>query len=200
MSTAEQLAFSIRTERRGVHVLLWDAQDDLVRALLVLLVGLGDLHTHTLLVSDAEKDLRALRGLVETRVEVSGDIRSIEKNADSRRNLLWLLFVQQASSNAVGPWLNGWRRSISAPPGALLLIRHADFGSFQRSAPDIASFIGARIYNASTMLSDFSPEVYGRLQSRLPDAIEAVLERLPGALPSEADIANWIRVAAPHVH
>ena len=37
MSTAQQLAFSISTERRAIHVLLWDDKNDLVRALLALL-------------------------------------------------------------------------------------------------------------------------------------------------------------------
>ncbi len=197
MSTAEQLAFSIDVERRGIHVLLWDDQQDLVRALLALFAGLADLQTHALLVSDDKKDLLALRQLVETRVPISDDESDLERDPESRGSQFWVLFVQQASTNAVGPWLNGWRRPISDPPGAMLVIRHADFDSFQRNAPDIASFVGARIYDASTMLSVFSKTTYDRLNTRLPPEIETVLRRLPGTSPSQKDIANWIKANAP---
>jgi len=197
MSTAEQLAFSICIERRGIHVLLWDDQQDLVRALLALFAGLEDLRTHALLVSDDDKDLLALRNLVQTRVNTPEQESKLEQDPESRANEFWILLLQQASSHAVGPWMNGWRRPISDPPGAMLVIRHADFDSFQRNAPDIASFIGARICDASTMLSVFTKKTYERLDTRLPREIEAVLARLPGTGPSERDIADWIRANAP---
>lgn len=197
MSTAEKLAFSIRTERRGVHVLLWDDQDDLVRALLGLLAGLSDLQTYALLVSDAEDDLSALRQLVETRIQLSEDESESEQGLPSRRNQLWILFLQQASSRAAGPWLNGWRRPIADRPGTMLVIRHADFASFQRNAPDIASFSGARIHDASTMLSVFSKTTHERLKTHLPNEIQGVLARLPGTSPSESDLANWIKANSP---
>jgi hypothetical protein len=197
MSTAEQLALSIDVERRGIHVLLWDDQQDLVRALLGLFAGLPDLHTYALFVSDDKEDLLALRQLVETRVPISDEESELEQDPESRRSRFWVLFVQQASSTAVGPWLNGWRRPISDPPGAMLIIRHADFDSFQRNAPDVASFVGARIYDASTMLSVFSKTTYDRLNTRLPDEIMMVLSRLPGTLPSEQGIGNWIKANAP---
>ena len=197
MSTAEQLAFSISVEGRGVHVLLWDDQNDLVRALLVLFAGIGDSPTHALLVSDDERDLRALRQLVETRVPVAEEKSDSGGDADALAGRFWALFLQQASTAAVGPWLNGWRRPISDPPGTMLVIRHADFDPFQRNAPDIASFVGPRIYDASTMLSVFSKETHERLDSRLPIEIERILKRLPGTPPSERDIANWIRATAP---
>lgn len=197
MSTTQKLVFSIDVERRGIHVLLWDDQQDLVRALVPLFAGLAGLRTHALLVSDDEKDLLALRQLVETRVPIYDEESELEQDPESRRSRFWVLFVQQASSNAVGPWLNGWRRPISDPPGAMLVIRHADFDSFQRNAPDIASFVGARIYDASTMLSLFSRTTYDRLNARLPDEIITVLSRLPGTSPSERDIASWIKANAP---
>ncbi len=200
MSTAEQLAFSICTERRGIHVLLWDDQDDLVRALLALFAGLDDLQLHALLVSGDEKDLLALRELVETHMPITAEETKSERDPLSRQSQFWLLFLQQASSNAVGPWLNGWRRPLSDPAGSMLVIRHADFLSFQRDAPDVTSFIGARIYDASTMLSVFSETTYERLKTHLPDEIEAVLSRLPGTLPAEEDIADWIKANAPDEH
>jgi hypothetical protein len=198
MSTAEQLAFSISTERRGIHVLLWDDQQDLVRALLALYAGLADLGTHALLVSDDKKDLVALRQLVETRVPIAQEQSELQRDSDSRRSQFWLLFLQQASTNTVGPWLNGWRRPISDPPGAMLVIRHADFDSFQRNAPDIASFVGTRIHDASTMLSVFSKVTHEGLKTRLPGEIQTVVSKLPGTSPSEQDIANWVKANAPN--
>ena len=197
MSTADQLAFSISTERRGIHVLLWDDQDDLARALIGLFAGLADLQTHSLLVSDDEEDLLALRRLVESRVQDVDDESGLGRDSESRRSQFWILFLQQASSNTAGPWLNGWRRPISEPPGAMLVIRHADFDPFQRNAPDIASFVGSRIFDASTMLSVFSKTTYKRLETRLPDDIEAILRRLPGTSPDEHEVANWIKANAP---
>lgn len=197
MSTAEQLGFSISVEGRGIHVLLWDDQHDLVRALLALYARLANLRTDALLLSDDRKDLVALRQLVETRVRISDDESDLARDPESPRDQFWILFIQQASSNAVGPWLNGWRRPISDPPGAMLVIRHADFDSFQRNAPDIASFVGARIYDASTMLSVFSKTTYEGLKTRLPHQIETVLGRLPGTSPSEQDVAHWIKANAP---
>jgi hypothetical protein len=197
MSTAEQLARSIHAEGRGVHVLLWDDQNDLVRALLVLFAGISDSPTHALLVSDDESDLRALRQLVETRVPVAEEESDSGGDSDALASRFWILFLQQASTSAVGPWLNGWRRPISDPPGAMLVIRHADFDPFQRNAPDIASFVGPRIYDASTMLSVFSKATHERLETRLPNEIELILKRLPGTPPTGRDVAEWIKANAP---
>jgi len=198
MSTAEQLAFSISNERRAIHALLWDDQQDLVRALLVLCAGRDGLAVEALLVSGDENDLRALRELVETRVQLGDGESDLAGEPDPRRNRFWILFVQQASSSAVGPWLNGWRRPISDPPGAMLVIRHADFDSFQRNAPDIASFIGPRIYDAAAMLSVFSKTTYEGLKTRLPDEIQTAVNGLPGRSPSEQEIADWIKASAPN--
>ncbi len=197
MSTAEQLVFSISTERRSIHVLLWDDKNDLVRALLAFLAGLSELQTHALFISDADEDLAALRLLVESRISLGEGESNLDQDPESTANLFWILFLQQASSNNVGPWLNGWRRPISEPPGSMLVIRHADFDSFQRNAPDIASFVGPRIYDASTMLSIFSKTTYDRLQDHLPNEIEEILHRLPGAAPSKKDLADWIKANAP---
>ena len=193
MSTAEKLAFSIDAERRAVHVLLWDDQDDLVRALVAFFAALpNDLDCHSLFVSAEEKDLLALRNLVESRIRVLDDASGIQQGFEPLRERFWLLFLQQASSFSVGPWLNGWRRPLSEPPGAMLVIRHADFASFQRSAPDIASFIGARIFDSSAMLSVFSKATWQRLKPRLPTEVEAILARLPGCPPEENLLAAWI--------
>ena len=197
MLTAEQIDRSISAQRRGVCVLLWEDQNDLVRALLALFAGITDFPTHALLVSDDKSDLRALRQLVESRIPVAEEESDSRGDSDLPESRFWILFLQQASTSAVGPWLNGWRRPISDPPGAMLVIRRADFGPFQRNAPDIASFVGPSVYDASTMLSVFSQATHQRLQSRLPREIELILGRLPGTAPSEQDVANWISANAP---
>jgi hypothetical protein len=197
MSTAEQLAFSISIERRAIHVLLWDDKDDLVRSLLGFLAGLSGLKVQALLVSDDDQDLVALRTMIESRTPIGGREFEVDQESLSAADQFWILFLQQASANSAGPWLNGWRRPISEPPGSMLVIRHADFDSFQRSAPDIASFIGARVYDASTMLSVFSKPTYDGLKDHLPGEIEVILNRLPGAAPSKRDLAEWIKANAP---
>ncbi|NQT40726.1 MAG: hypothetical protein HQ581_24745 [Planctomycetes bacterium] len=197
MSTAEQLAFSISVERRGIHVLLWDDQGDLVRALLVLFAALVDLPTHALLASGDDVDRDSLRRLIETRIRIPYNDLESDEEPESLRHRFWLLFLQQASSHAVGPWLNGWRRPLSEPPGALLVVRHADFDSFQRNAPDIASFVGVRIYDASTMISVFSKATHACLTTDLPQQISIALDKLPGKLPSQQELAFWIRENAP---
>ena len=197
MPTAEQLAFSISTERRAVHVLLWSDKSDLVRALVAMLAALDDLDVHSLLVSDSDEDIAALRRLVELRAPIGDGEAQTDDDPQSVAKRFWLFFLQQATSTRVGPWLNGWRRPISEPPGSMLVIRHDDFDSFQRCAPDIASFVGARVFDASTMLSVFSSSTYERMSSHLPREIETILNRLPGTAPSNSDTANWIEANTP---
>jgi len=192
MSTAERLAFSINEERRGIHVLLWDEQDDLVRALLILLAAMKNVVVHPLLVSPEQERIQALKKVVDTRCLLAEERETEHASPDSLANRFWILFVQQASSKTVGPWLNGWRRPLSEPPGTLLVIRHADFESFQRNAPDLTSYAGPRLHNASTMLSIVSKESSARLSANLPPDIERILRELPGTLPTRKETANWI--------
>jgi len=79
----------------------------------------------------------------------------------------------------------------------MLVIRHADFNPFQRNAPDIASFVGSRIFDASTMLSVFSKTTYERMRTTLPSEIQTILARLPGASPDEKEIVRWIESNPP---
>jgi len=192
MATAEQVAFSIREEGRGVHVVLWDDQADLVRALLVVTAGLKGIPIYGLLVPDRDEDLISLRSLADSRtVEEEND--ALKSPADS----LWLLFIPPAASKRVGPWLNGWRRPLSQPPGTLLAVRHADFESFQRNAPDLASYFGPRIYDAATMISVWSKETDSRLESELAIEIQEILKRLPGTPPSKSEIDEWRALHSP---
>jgi hypothetical protein len=195
MSTAERLAFSIAQEGRGVHILLWDDQGDLVRALLIVRAALKDVPSRPVFASPDENDLVALKKVVDTRcpLEVEEEPSSECRFSDPIGNDLWILFLQQASSRLVGPWLNGWRRPMSEPPGTLLVVRHADFEAFQRNAPDLASYAGPRIYDASTMLSMVTAEICTRLDTSLPPEIERILSQLPGTPPTRREIAKWIK-------
>ena len=196
MGTADQLAFSIRTEGRGVHVLLWDDQADLVRALLVLRAALEGLTAQALLAPTTESGVRALRDLVDARSPVEADDENGEEAPTPSAGPLWMIFLPQAASKEAGPWLNGWRRSLAKAPGTLLVIRHADFMPFQRSAPDLASFVGPRISDASTMLSIFSPETAARLATTLPPEWERIVAQLPGSPPDREEIAHWLAAYA----
>ena len=115
MSTAEELAFSISQEGRGVHVLLWDDQGDLARALLIFWASLGPAPFETMLLASTA-DIEILRAKIPA---PSGE--GIGEAGPPPRPL-WLLFIQQASASVVGPWLNGWRRPLSDARGTLLLI------------------------------------------------------------------------------
>ena len=191
MATAERMAESIRIEGQGVFALLWDAKEDLVRALLLLDAALHDVPKRSLLLTPGGGAVDALRRLIETRVVIrAGDADGEQRQATAHE--LWYLYLQQALSELVGPWLNGWRSPLRQRPGAILVIRHADFEPFQRSAPDLASFVGPRIHNASTMLSTASAATLGRLGARLAGPDADILRELPGNMPHENELRQWI--------
>jgi hypothetical protein len=58
MATSEQLGFSLREERRGVHALIWDDIGDLYRVLLVTVAGLGEQRVQPLLISREHERLQ----------------------------------------------------------------------------------------------------------------------------------------------
>ena len=75
--------------------------------------------------------------------------------------------------------------------GTLLVIRNADFRDFQRAAPDLASFIGPRIYDASRLMMVCSRETLGKLRRVLPEPFETILRQLPGTVPPAEELADW---------
>jgi len=89
MSTAEELAFSIREERRGAHVLLWDDQGDLARALLVFRAALGAVPIEPMLLASTED-----AGMLGPRLP---RIR-IERNAPPSRFARWESAATRVSS------------------------------------------------------------------------------------------------------
>jgi hypothetical protein len=198
MATAEQMAKSICIEKQGVFALLWDAKEDLVRALLILNAALGDIPKRPLLLAPGGKTAANLRTLVETRVIISETSDESEANAaPGPITELWLMFLQQASHGVVGPLLNGWRSALRQSHGTILVIRHADFEPFQRSAPDLASFIGPRIFNASNLLSLFSNNTRKKMKAKLPEEWTRILAELPGLMPPDESIREWITASSP---
>ena len=93
--------------------------------------------------------------------------------------------------------MNGWRSALAEPPGALLIIRSADFTDFQRNAPDLASFIGPKIFDTSTMLSIWNARIAEKIRSQIPPEIKKILQKLPGEDSSEEEIVEWIKSHPP---
>ena len=193
MAIAEQLAFSLTEERRGIHVLLWDDMTALFQMLLVTRAALGDLPVEPFLISEQEARFDLLKKTILSRISDQLD-HEWESETDFpplAPHPLWLLFIQQAASRHVGSRLNGWRSLLAEPFGTLIVVRNADFDEFQRSAPDLASFIGPRIYDASRTLMVCSSQTRGRLEKTLPEQFMEILRELPGALPSHQELRDW---------
>ena len=182
--TAQQLAFSLSEEKRGVHLLLWSNQGELIRALLVLSASLGETSLAGHLLS-TNADAEVFRSEVSKRL--SGEDSPIATTP------LLLVFLQQASAKTIGPWLNGWRRPLSEPPGTLLIVRSADQLEFQKTAPDLASYVGPRIHDADAMLSMVSQELVSKMGAKLSPQLAAILAKLPGTPPTQEEIEQWVQ-------
>ena len=167
-------------------MLLWDDQGDLARALLIFWASLGPAPFETMLLASTA-DIEILRAKIPA---PSGE--GIGEAGPPPRPL-WLLFIQQASASVVGPWLNGWRRPLSDARGTLLLIRHADYEPFQRAAPDLASYVGPRVFDAARMLSLVSPGVVPCIHIALLSSVRDILRKLPGALPPGNELEGWLQ-------
>ncbi|MCX7012113.1 MAG: hypothetical protein NTW86_06030 [Candidatus Sumerlaeota bacterium] len=193
MLTAEHLAQSITLDRKGVHLLLWQDKEDLYRAMIVLLAALGETPIQPILVASADSAVSTLRDLFQTKASDFEQVEHSDEAPRPNRGKLIILFLQQAISETFGPWLNGWRSELAKAPGTLLVVRNADFIDFQRCAPDLASFIGPKIFDASAMLSIWSRETEKRLRSSPPKQYLEILRELPGRFPDPKEVRNWIR-------
>jgi len=194
MALVEQLAFSLREEGRGVNALLWDDIGDLYRVLLITLAALGETEIKPLLISNEESRIKELNDMIQGRLDdqINHEGEHIQNNISLLPpHPIWALFLQQAVSRQVGPRLNGWRRPLSEPRGTLLVVRNAEFDNFQRSAPDLASFIGPRIYDASRLLVICSKGTLQKLKKTLPNPFDEILRHLPGTLPADNELADW---------
>lgn len=193
MGTAEYFFESILIEGKSVHALTWEDKGDLVRALIVLAALFNGIQTYSLLLTSAELAERELGCLFSIKPIAKNQYDDFSNQPNLQRDSFLLLFLDQATGSSIGPLLNGWRSALANPPGALLIIRSADFTDFQRNAPDLASFIGPRIFDTSTMLSIWSARIAEKIRAQIPPEIKKILEKLPGEDPSEKEIAEWIK-------
>jgi hypothetical protein len=194
MAIVEALAFSLREEGRGVHALLWDSLVDLYRVLLIARAVLGETEMEPRLISNDAAHIKELNDMIQGRLDnqiLEEAAQSQEGEISIQPHPIWVLFVQQAVSKQVGPRLNGWRRPLSEPSGTLLVVRNADFDDFQRSAPDLASFIGPRIYDSSRLALVCSRDTVGKLKKTLPEPFDRILRQLPGSVPMTKELADW---------
>ena len=197
MGTAEYFFESILIERKGVHALTWEDKGDLTRALTVLAVLFNGIQTYPLLLTSAELAERELGSLFAIKPISENESNDQRYEPSLRRDSFLLLFLDQAAGSTIGPLLNGWRSALAEPPGALLIIRSADFTDFQRNAPDLASFIGPKISDTSTMLSIWSTKVSDKIRAQIPPKIKEILKKLPGEDLSEKEIVEWIKSHPP---
>jgi hypothetical protein len=197
MPTAEYFFESILIEGKGVHVLTWEDKGDLVRTLIVLAALFNGKRTYSLLLTSAELAQRELGSLFSIKPIAQNEYDDFNNQANLQRDSFLLIFLDQAVGSSIGPLLNGWRSALADPPGTLLIIRSADFTDFQRNAPDLASFIGPKIFDTSTMLSIWSIKIADKIVSQIPPEIKKILQRLPGEDPSEEEIVEWIKSHPP---
>lgn len=188
MFASEKFFFSVLVDRAGVHAILWEDKAELVRALLVLQAAIQAMEISYIAVSGEESVVDGLMNIIGARRP--SPVPSDTSEIGASRFLV--LMFQQATFQAIGPWLNGCRKPLSEPPGSLLVVRSADFEQFQRSAPDLSSYIGPKIFDASSMVSDFSPEIMNCLRTELPRSAIEALQGLPGEMPVADELTRWI--------
>jgi hypothetical protein len=181
MSSAEYLAQDLRMQSRGIHVICWDDKADLVHALLVLQSAFTRFPETPTLLPTQQSDLQRF-GL--------GLFENADKPTDSSMRIL---LIPQASTEATGAWLNGWRRRLSDPPGTLIVIRHTDLMALYRRAPDLMSFAQSEIHEASSLLPLVTRETLDRMREVFPDGWNEPLNSLPGSMPPKADILKWMK-------
>lgn len=180
MESAERLAL-LGIQTRGIQVLLWEHKTDLIRALLVLQAALPDFPDAPILLPTAHYALQRF------------SIRLFERPEEPPSAQRRILLIPQASTEAAGAWLNGWRRRLADPPGTLFIVRRVDFTALCRRAPDLMSFAKSEIHEATGLLPLISPETLDRVSERLPDAWYAPLESLPGVMPAAGEVTAWIQ-------
>ena len=181
MASAEHLACVLGMQTRGIQVLLWEHKVDLIRALLVLRATMPDFPDAPVVIPTEQSDLQ--------RFSIHLFEESERRPTGPRR----ILLVPQGSTGAIGSWLNGWRRRLAAPPGVLLVVRHAEFVALYQRAPDLMSFAQSEVHEATGLLPLVEPATSAKISERLPDAWYEPLDALPGRMPSNDAIGGWIQ-------
>lgn len=181
MLKLEHLFFDPTNERSGVSVIIWGDKTELARCLVVVRALLSDQLIEDVLVSSDKASVQQARELIERR-----------RTEDSVNSPFLSLFVQQATTEIIGPLLNGSRKPLADPPGSLLVLRSADFHNFLRSAPDLASFVVHRMFDSAELMSAFESELASKFSSQLPQPLNEILESLPGDSVSQSELDEWV--------
>ena len=179
MLKLEHLFFTASGQRSGINVIVWDDKQELVRCLIVVRALVSDHSITNVLVSTSDASIQKARELIEPR-----------RSTESGDETFLTLFVQQASSSVVGPFLNGSRKPLADPPGSLIVVRAADLHDFIKAAPDLSSFVVFKIFNASEMLSSFDVQLVKRFSAELPDDLTLALIELPGEMPTAKEVQD----------
>ena len=103
-----------------------------------------------------------------------------------------IFLVPQASTEVIGAWLNGWRRRLADPPGTLIVIRHSDLMAFYRRAPDLMFFAQSEIHQSSGLLPLVTKDTFERMCNALPAVWQEAVSSLPGTMPSDVELTDWL--------
>jgi hypothetical protein len=180
MTSAEHLARDLSMQSRGIHVLSWDNKADLVRALLIIRAA-----------PESSLDSPTVVPTVQTDLQLLG-LRLFEEPDDLASSSMRVFIIPQASTEAIGTWLNGWRRRLADPPGTLIVIRQSDLMALYRRAPDLMSFAQSEIHESAGLLPLVTRETFDRVCNSLPAGWQEALNSLPGSTPSVAELSDWL--------
>ncbi len=196
MKTAEYLAKSVLLEKKGIFVIIWEDKGELIRALIIILSVLRKMLIKPILLSCVDESVDTLKNIFDIQ-PFHDDIPDEDNSLKTVKDAILILFLQQAASSTIGPWLNGWRSPLAEEPGTLLVIRSADFIDFQRNAPDLSGYVGPKIVDTSKILSIWDKTTDGNLKTSISDDIRVIMDELPGENPSEQEIQKWISQHSP---
>jgi hypothetical protein len=181
VESAEHLAAVFASQQSGIQLLLWEEKLDLVRSLLVLQSTMTDLPESPTLLPTKQSEIQLLSILLCETPE--------SETRDRRR----VLILPQASTESIGPWLNGWRGQLAQPPGTILVVRSGDFHSLTLRAPDLMSFALSGIHDTTGLLPLAGHGLTEHFVTCLPRHWQDAVDQLPGSRPTDEEIDDWIQ-------
>ncbi len=179
MATAEQFAKALCLQQRGVHVLVWDHKPDLVKALLILKSCLANFPNAPVVVPTTAAELQRF------------SLALFEEVQNAPNATLRVYLIPQASTEAVGGWVNSWRQPLATTPGTLLVVRRADLMELTRRAPDLMSFAQSDVYESTGLLPLVTRDTLEHISINLSEEWTVALRELPGSLPSAKELGLW---------
>jgi len=182
MLRLEHLFFDPSAEPYGIRLLIWEDKDELARCLVVVRALLQGQSFEDILLSTDTPTIERVRLIVETR-----------RLFDDQPNSFLSLFIQQATTATVGPFLNGSRRPLAESPGTLLVVRSADFPALLRAAPDMTSFVVHRMFDAAELLAPFDSALASLFSADLPPTLVDILNLLPGDPVAMDRLNAWVK-------